>query len=87
MKQGETATVLFPFTNTGKSDLLIEIVTACKCTDIEYPRLPIPPGGKGIIRAIFDSTTQKKGLLVKALDIVSNTDPMLVEAKFTVFVE
>lgn len=87
MKQGESAVVLFPFTNTGISDLIIEIVTACKCTDIEYPRQPIPPGGKGIIRAVFDSTTQPKGQLVKAIDVVSNTDPMLVEAKFTVFVE
>ena len=79
--------MLFPFVNTGNTDLVIEIVTTCKCTDIEYPRQPIPPGGKGVIRAVFDSTTQPKGQLVKALDIVSNTDPMLVEAKFAVFVE
>ena len=87
MKHGDLREVLFPFTNTGDADLVIELVTACKCTEIEWPVLPIPAGGKGLIRAIFDSTTQKRGLLVKALDVISNTDPMLVEAKFSVLVE
>jgi len=48
--QGESAVVLFPFTNTGKADLIIEIVTSYKCTDITYPRQPIPSGGKGIFK-------------------------------------
>lgn len=87
MTKGDTRAVQFPFTNTGDADLIIELVTACKCTEIDWPRQAIPPGGKGVISAIFDSTTQKKGHLVKALDVISNTDPMLVEAKFSVFIE
>ena len=87
MTQGEERVVLFPFTNTGDADLVIEIVTACKCTSIDWPRLPVPPNGKGIIRAVFDSTTQPKGLLIKALDVIANTEPLLVEAKFSVIVE
>lgn len=47
----------------------------------------IPSGGKSIIRVIFDSATKPKGQLVKALERVYNTDQMLEEAKFAVFVE
>lgn len=39
------------------------------------------------IRVIFDSATKPKGQLVKALERVYNTDQMLEEAKFAVFVE
>ena len=39
------------------------------------------------IRVIFDSATKPKGKLVKALERVYNTDQMLEEAKFAVFVE
>ena len=47
----------------------------------------IPSGVKSIIRAIFDSATKPKGQLVKAFEGVSNTDQMLEEVKFAVFVE
>ena len=40
LKEGESPVVLFPFTNTGEADLIIEIVTSYKCTDIEYSRRP-----------------------------------------------
>ena len=39
------------------------------------------------IRVIFDSAKKPKGQLVKALERVSNTNQMLEEAKFAVFVE
>lgn len=87
LKQGEQKAVLFPFTNTGDADLIIEVATACRCIDIEWPRQAIPPNGRGVIRVVFDSTRQKKGPLVKTVDVVSNTDPMLVEAKFSVVIE
>lgn len=87
IKHGEKKEVSFEFTNTGNADLVIELVTACKCTDIDWPRKPVAPGAKGVIKAVFDSTTQDKGELVKTLDIISNTDPMLIEAKFSVVIE
>lgn len=87
LQHGDKKEVIFEFTNTGGSDLLIEIVTACKCTDIEWPKTPVAPGERGEIKAVFDSTTQEKGALVKTLDIISNTDPMLIEAKFSVVIE
>jgi hypothetical protein len=61
---------------------VIELVTSCKCTDIDFPKGPIAPGGKGEITAIFDTSDQDLGRLRKTLDIIANTDPIVVEAFF-----
>lgn len=80
---GEQVPFSFTVTNTGVSDLIIEIVTTCKCTNIEWPTRPIAPGESGKITAIFDTSKQDLGFVKKTLDIVANTDPLLVEAFFT----
>lgn len=83
IKKGETRDMVFNFTNTGSADLLIDLVTSCKCTSLDWPRLPIPPGGKGQIHVTFDSTDQKLGMVDKVIDIIANTDPRVVEGFFT----
>jgi hypothetical protein len=67
------------FTNVGQADLIIEVVTACKCIDIDYPRSPIPPGARGNIVIVFDSMGIKDGKHHKTIDVISNTNPILVE--------
>lgn len=84
VKKGETRDLVYNFTNTGAKPLIIDIVTTCKCTDIDWPRTPIPPGGKGQITATYDSTTQHLGKLTKTIDVIANTYPIVVEAFFTV---
>lgn len=45
----------FPFVNTGKDTVRItEVSVFCRCTKAEYPRGGVAPGGKGIIKVIFD---------------------------------
>lgn len=83
LTRGEQVPMEFIFTNTGDADLIIEIVTTCKCTSINWPKEPLKPGDKGIITAIYDTTTQNLGDIRKTLDVVANTDPLLVEAVFT----
>jgi len=84
VKRGETRQLEYPFTNTGSADLHIELVTSCKCTSLDWPRLPIAPGGKGIIKVTYDSTDQKLGPLTKTIDVIADTDPIVVEAFFDV---
>lgn len=84
VKKGETREIEYHFTNTGDGELLIEIVTACKCTELDWPKKPVPPGGKGVIRAVYDSTNSHGGELTKVIDIIANTKPIVVEAKFKV---
>jgi hypothetical protein len=79
IKEGEEVSHDFPFTNQGKSDLLISTASAsCGCTVPEWPKEPIPPGGKGIIKATFNSEG-KQGKQSKKIVITANTKPELTE--------
>ena len=57
-------------------------MTSCKCTSIDWTQDIIKPGEGGLIKAVFDSTNQDLGDLEKTIDILSNTDPIIVEAWF-----
>ena len=85
--KGQQVPISFSFTNTGNADLIIEIVTTCNCTSIEWPTQPIAPGEKGIINAVYDSSTQDPGMVNKSLDIVANTEPLLIEARFMAYLK
>ena len=61
-------------------------MTTCKCTDIEWPKEAVKPGEKGVIKATFNSKDQKEGAVTKTIDIIANTDPIVVEATFSVVV-
>ncbi|MCB0482959.1 MAG: DUF1573 domain-containing protein, partial [Flavobacteriales bacterium] len=53
--QGEMVETSFAFTNTGEADLIISSAKgSCGCTVPEWPKEPIPPGGKGEIRVVFN---------------------------------
>lgn len=80
--KGESKDMEFHFTNTGDADLLIEVVTACKCTGIEWPKEAIKPGEQGVIKATYDTTNQKLGVTVKTMDIVANTKMYVTEVRF-----
>ncbi len=83
LSHGDTKDMEFHFTNTGDSDLLIEVVTACKCTNIDWPKEAIKPGEMGVIKATYDTSTQKLGESVKTIDIVSNTSSIVTEIRFS----
>lgn len=80
--KGESRDLVFNFTNVGTEDLVIEIATTCKCTDITWPKEPIKVGQSGVITATFNTAEQELGAVEKSIDIVANTDPIVVEAKF-----
>lgn len=81
MKQGDKKAYTFNFTNTGKTDLVIEMVSGCECTTVEWPSLPIKPGQKGQIKMVFDSTNEP-GQIEKTLDVIHNGDPPVTELKY-----
>ena len=81
--KGETKEVEYHFTNTGDEDLIIEVVTACKCTDLKWPKEPIKPGAKGVISVVYDSNTQHLGENVKVIDIIANTERLVTEVRFS----
>ncbi len=83
LAKGETKDMEFHFTNTGDIDLIIEVVTACKCTNIDWPKEAIKPGKMGVIKATYDTSTQKLGESIKTIDIIANTESLVTEIKFS----
>jgi hypothetical protein len=55
--QGEKVGYNFIFTNVGDASLVIQDAKAsCGCTVPKFSREPIPPGGKGSVEVVFDSS-------------------------------
>ena len=75
------------FTNTGNAPLEIEVASGCDCTTLDWPRTPIPPGGKGIIQIQYDSSKRDVGLQEVTVDILSNTKEAVTSTHFKVMVE
>lgn len=72
IKAGEKVTHNFKFTNEGKAPLIItEASATCGCTVPEYPKQPIKPGEKGVIKVIFNSTG-KSGVQSRTVTIFTN---------------
>lgn len=58
--------------NDGKLPLILNQVTACCGTRVnEWPRQPIPPGGKGTIKASFRMATHAHRIS-RTITVVSN---------------
>ncbi|NNF33736.1 MAG: DUF1573 domain-containing protein [Saprospiraceae bacterium] len=81
---GRKMVLEYHFTNTGNKELDIELVTACKCTQLDWPRKPVSPGSRGVITVEYDTSTEPLGFREKTIDIIANTNPIVVEAKFSI---
>ncbi len=86
VQQGEKKKYSFSFRNAGEADLIIDLATACECTELDWPRDPIKPGQTGLIDVEYDST-DKEGQQEVTVDVIANTEPIVTQATFTIFVE
>jgi len=69
---------VFAFTNTGDSTLVItKVKPSCGCTASEWTKAPVPPGGKGFVKALFDPHGQN-GRFTKSVSVFSNSKPSVV---------
>jgi len=88
VKKGEKRTLFFEFTNTSGADIQIDIVDACECTKVEFPRGIIKSGGKGRLDATFDSSSKDAAetiginVVFKQTDAAGNPRIETVEYKF-----
>ncbi len=55
VKKGEKRELAFAFTNTSGIPIQIDIVDACHCTTVDFPRGIIQPGGRANFPVVFDS--------------------------------
>lgn len=85
--EGAQVEVTWRFTNTGTKNLVIGNVNAgCGCTTPETPKEPIPPGGEGKIKAVFDSNG-RPGTQKKEVFVLANTKPPNTTLSFSVEVK
>lgn len=69
---------VFNFTNTGDSVLVItRVQSSCGCTAADYTKSPVPPGGKGFVRAVFDPRGYNSRF-AKSVTVYSNGKPAVI---------
>lgn len=66
--------MVFEFTNSSGKDIQIDIVDACDCTKVEFPRGVIGPGQKNKLDVTFDSTEKDASETIAINVIFKNTD-------------
>jgi hypothetical protein len=96
LKMGATPTYIYTFTNIGTEPIVIDIVSACDCTVVEYTQTAIPAGEKGFIKATFHSDRTPEYInkeLEKEITIIlknkypENGYPMVETVFFKAFLE
>jgi hypothetical protein len=71
----------YVFTNTGKGILQLNNVSpSCGCTIANFPKEPIKPGEKGVIKATFNGGSL--GHVSKNITVVSNSKTPVITLSF-----
>ena len=73
--KGEKAHNVFRFTNIGKEDIEIDLVSTCECTVAKWTNGPIKPGESGKINFTFDSTQKDEEVPIDVDIYFLNIDP------------
>lgn len=72
--QGKPVTHTFTFSNSGKSNLVIQSVEpSCGCTAADFSRDPLAPGESGFVKAVFNAA--EVGVFNKSITFRSNASP------------
>ena len=80
--QGENGECEFVFKNTGKAELVLtNCRSSCGCTVPSWPKDPIPPGKKAVIKVKYN--TQRIGQINKTITVESNAVNDRVVLKIT----
>lgn len=73
--------VNFVFSNKGKTSLVIyDVKASCGCTVPTWPKAPIKPNDKNLIKVDFD-TNKQKGVFTKTIFVESNSNEDVVLLK------
>jgi hypothetical protein len=82
VEQGGNGECEFEFKNTGKADLILtNCRSSCGCTVPSWPKDPIPPGKKAVIKVKYN--TQRIGQINKTITVESNAVNDRVVLKIT----
>jgi hypothetical protein len=83
VSEGEKISYTFTFDNKGTENISISsATTTCGCTLPRYDKKPIPPGARGDIEVVFD-TSGRSGMQTKTITVKSNATTPVVLLKIT----
>jgi hypothetical protein len=86
IKEGDVVEHTYSFTNTGQAPLIIQNAQpSCGCTAPDWTKEPIPVGGKGYVKARFDSNG-KPNMQNKTITVSANTWPKQTVLRFKAMV-
>lgn len=74
VKKGEKRSLFFELTNTSGKEIQVDIVDACECTKVDFPRGPIAPAAKGRFEVVFDSTEKDAAETIGITIVFRETD-------------
>ena len=81
ISQGEKVSYTFAYSNDGDANLIIQSARAgCGCTVPKWNKNPLPPGEKGYIEVVFDSSG-RSGRQIKSVTVKSNGNPSVKTLK------
>ena len=73
VKDGETVTMEYEFTNNGKTPLIISNASgSCGCTVADFPKEPLQPGHSSSVKVQF-SSAGKVGHQEKSVSLTTNS--------------
>lgn len=82
IREGQSVEHTYTFTNNGEAPLVIQDARpSCGCTVPDWTKTPIPVGGKGYVKARFDSNG-KPGMQNKTITVSANTWPKQTVLRF-----
>ncbi len=77
IKTGVPVTHEFEFVNSGNAPLsIMNVKASCGCTTPEWTKDPIPPGGTGYIKAIYNAANI--GAFNKTITVTANVEGNVV---------
>lgn len=64
----------FTYTNDGSVPLVLtRVITSCSCIKASFSKRPVPPGGTGVIRIIYEPLKSEPGAFNKVIQVYSNS--------------
>ncbi len=73
---------IFRITNSGSSLLMVlDAVTSCGCTKVEYDKRPVPPGQTMDLKVIYEA--EESGRFTKVVTVYSNAETSPVRLRIT----
>ena len=75
IEKGDKVTNQFVFTNISESDIEIDLVSTCECTEAKWTSGSIAPGEKGTIDFTFDSSKKDEVMPIDVDVYFMNINP------------